>query len=328
MKEVTLGVDIGGTNTAFGFVDREGNCLAEGNISTGKHKDITLFFDELTEKIKHVQHAMDKNIKVRGIGIGAPNGNYYHGTIEHAPNLPWKGVIAISMLFKERFDLPAYVTNDANAAAIGEMLYGAAKQMKDFVLITLGTGVGSGIVSNGQLIYGHDGFGGELGHTIIEENGRDCACGRSGCLETYASATGIVRTATMKLEETSQSSVLREVEPADLSGKMITEAALEGDALALDVFDYTAQKLGLSLANTVAITSPEAIILFGGLAKAGNLLIHPVSKYMEANLFSVFKGKVKLLSSGLQEQNAAILGASALAWQELKKEHYNAVQSS
>jgi len=255
-----------------------------------------------------------------GIGIGAPNGNYYNGTIEYAPNLKWKGVINLIQLFRKYFDIPVYVTNDANAAAIGEMTYGVAKNSKDFVIITLGTGLGSGIVCNGQLVYGHDGFAGELGHTIVEENGRECACGRKGCLETYVSATGIVRTAHIMLAEHSKPSLLRKTSDDKITAKTIAEAAQKGDALALDIFDFTAKKLGLSLSNLVAITSPEMIVLFGGLANSGESILDPTQKYMEENLLLIFKNKIKIIPSSIKGNEAAIMGASSLVWNELKKE--------
>jgi len=246
------------------------------------------------------------------MGIGAPNGNYYTGSIDFAPNLKWEGVIPLVDLFTEYFDFPIKLTNDANAAAMGERIYGAAKYADDFVMVTLGTGLGSGFVVNGNLVYGHDGFAGELGHTIVEKNGRDCGCGRKGCLETYASASGIVRTAKEFLENSNNSllSCLSEI-----TSKSIADAAHKGDKLALDIFDYTAEKLGFSLANIVAISSPKLIVLFGGLAQSGDLIIKPTKKYMEAYLLNIYQNKVDILPSKLKASDAAILGASALAWQ-------------
>jgi glucokinase len=326
MKAVTIGIDIGGTNTSFGIVDRAGNCLAKDRVLTTDFDRPEDCIQALHQKIEHALNHIKEPIILKGIGIGAPNGNYYNGTIEHAPNLKWKGVINLIKLFGNYFDVPVAVTNDANAAAIGEMIYGAAQGMNDFMMVTLGTGVGSGIVSNGALIYGNDGFAGELGHTIIEPDGRECGCGRKGCLETYTSATGIVRTAHMTLTKSSKQSVLRDVPFKNITSKLIAEAAQNHDPLALEIFDYTAKKLGFSLANTIALTSPETIILFGGLAQAGHLLLEPTQQYMEANLLNIFKGKVKLILSSLDGNNAAILGASALAWQELDKANHDKVQ--
>jgi glucokinase len=250
--------------------------------------------------------------EIIGMGIGAPNGNYYTGTIDFAPNLKWEGVVHLVDLFKKHFNFPVYLTNDANAAAIGERIYGAAKGIDDFVMVTLGTGLGSGFVVNGNLVYGHDGFAGELGHTIVEKNGRTCGCGRKGCLETYASASGIVRTA-KEILENSNSSLLSDLN--EITSKSIASAAIEGDQLALDIFDYTAEKLGFSLANTVAISSPKLIVLFGGLAQSGDLIIKPTKNYMEDYLLNIYKNKVDIVQSKLKASDAAILGASALVWQ-------------
>jgi glucokinase len=256
-------------------------------------------------------------LRLVGIGIGAPNGNFYKGTIEFAPNLAWKGVVPMTAITEEIFGVPAYLTNDANAAAIGEMIYGGARGMKDFVVITLGTGVGSGFVVNGNLMYGHDGFAGEFGHITVDTQGRRCGCGRIGCLETYASATGIVQTVKeLQHELAFQDSVLHK-KTETLTALDITEAAMQGDKLALQAFEYLASILGAKLADVVAITSPEAIFLFGGLAQAGDILLIPVKKYMEANLLKIFQNKVKILPSLLNGSNAAILGAAALAWKEI-----------
>jgi glucokinase len=252
---------------------------------------------------------------MKGIGVGAPNGNYYTGTIEYAPNLPWKGIIPLAKLIEVKFNLPVTLTNDANAAAIGEMMYGAAKGMKDFIMITLGTGVGSGIVANGKLIYGHDGFAGELGHTIIIPDGRlHPGTGKRGPLESYASATGVRFTALEMLEQSSEDSLLRSVDKETLDSKDVYEAAIQGDKLALEIFEFTGRILGLALANAVMFSSPEAIILFGGLTKAGDFILKPTRDHMEANLIQVFQNKVKILISHLKESDAAILGASALVW--------------
>lgn len=315
-QPLAVGIDIGGTNTVFGIVDRRGNILSQGSISTKDHSDISVYVDALYQVVGPlIDKAATEGGEVRGIGIGAPNGNFFHGTIEFAPNLPWKGVIPLAALVREQFGLPVEVTNDANAAAIGEMTYGSAKGMKDFIMITLGTGLGSGIVVNGQLVYGHDGFAGELGHVIVEPEGRHCGCGRYGCLETYVSATGIVRTMGELLREKKTDSVLRELKPDDITSKLICDAALDGDLLAGEAVDYTARMLGMALANCIAFSAPEAIILFGGLARAGDLLLTPTRRYMNESVLQIWKDKVKLINSELRESDAAILGASALVWE-------------
>ena len=325
MKPIALGVDIGGTNTAYGLISQDGQMLHEGNVPTTEHDTPTSLVETIYGHVSaHLASDMDHQLV--GIGVGAPNGNYYNGTIEYAPNLQWQGVINLIKIFGQFFNVPTYVTNDANAATLGEMHFGAARKMQDFVMITLGTGVGSGFVANGQLIYGKHGFGGEVGHQIISPDGRDCACGRAGCLETYASATGVVRTAHILLAKSGKESALRSIPAKDLTGRSITAAAREGDELALEIFEYTASRLGFSLANVVAITDPEAIILFGGLANAGDLLLRPTRKYLEEHLLSIFKGKVKVLISDLQTKNAAVLGAGALVWDELKSERFDEVK--
>ncbi len=315
-KPYVVGIDIGGTNTVFGIVDARGNVISKGAIKTGAHKDIysyiNLLYDKLIEEIKNVG-GIDM---IRGIGVGAPNANYYTGNIEQAANLPWKGVIPFSELMTKRFGVPVAVTNDANAAAVGEMTYGVARGMKNFIMITLGTGVGSGIVIDGNVVYGHDGFAGELGHIVaVRGSDRVCGCGRRGCLETYASATGVARSAREILEKTKQDSLLRNMAPENITSKDVYEAAVQGDEIAKNIFDYTGRILGEALADFVAFSAPEAIILFGGLSKAGSLLFDPVSEYMEKSLFPIWKNKVRILSSELKEADAAILGASALAWE-------------
>lgn len=315
---LAIGIDIGGTNTDFGLVDRDGNCIAEGSIRTDKHENVVDFVKELSDEINNSLAEAGSKRDVKGIGIGAPNGNYFKGTVESAPNLRWKGVINFAELFKEHFDLPVILTNDANAAAIGEMMYGAAKGMKDFVVVTLGTGLGSGFVSNGELIYGHDGFAGELGHTIVFPEGRICGCGRKGCLEQYASATGIVKTVLEMLGDTTEDSILKNYKPEEITSKLIFEAAHQGDTVAMEAFDFTGRVLGYSLANTAALTSPEAIILFGGLALAGDYIFKPTKLYMEYYMLKIFKNKVKLLPSLIIGKNAAVLGASALVWKTLE----------
>ncbi len=316
--DVTLGIDIGGTNTAFGFIDKSGKCILESSILTLPQEEAPKLFARLKTAVDENFSKISAEHNLIGIGIGAPNANYYKGTVEQPPNLCWEFVNVIEIL-KEYYDLPAAITNDANAAAIGELQFGAAKGMKDFIVITLGTGLGSGIVSNGELIYGHDGFAGEIGHTIYDPNGRECGCGRKGCLETYASASGIRRTIFELLGTSTKKSKLRDVAFNLMTSKIIYEAALQGDEIAEEAFDFTGKVLGIKLADAVAHTSPEAIILFGGLAAAGKYIFEPTKKYMEEYLLNIFKNKVKLLSSALTKGNTAVLGASALIWNELEK---------
>lgn len=314
-QPLAIGIDIGGTGTKFGIVDRDGNVLFSGEMSTKKHKEIETFIDELHGHLGELIEKAGGIGRIRGIGVGAPNGNFYTGTIEYAPNLPWSGIIPIAKMMSEKFQLPVTLTNDANAAAIGEMMYGAAKGMRDFIMITLGTGVGSGIVANGQLIYGHDGFAGELGHTIVIPDGRmHQGTGKRGSLESYASATGVRLTALEMLENSKEDSLLRTADKETLDSKVVYDAAIKGDKLALEIFEFTGKILGLALANAVMFSSPEAIILFGGLTKSGDLILNPTRRHMEENLIQVFQNKVKILVSHLKESDAAILGASALAW--------------
>lgn len=316
LEQLAIGIDIGGTGTKFGIVDRVGNLLFSSEMSTRKHDTIESFIEELHQKMLPMIDQAGGIGRFIGIGVGAPNGNYYSGTIEYAPNLPWKGIIPLAKMMRDVFHLPVVLTNDANAAAIGEMMYGAAKDMKDFIMITLGTGVGSGIVANGQLIYGHDGFAGELGHTIIIPDGRyHAGTGKHGSLESYASATGVVLTAQELLSRDDQPSLLRVIPIEELDSKKVYEAAIKGDALAKEIFDFTGKILGMALANFVMFSSPEAIILFGGLTKSGDLLLKPVREHMENNLIQIFQNKVKILVSHLKESDAAILGASALVWE-------------
>lgn len=318
MKRLAAGIDIGGTNTAFGLVDREGNTLAEAVIRTTDYPDLDDYIKELYINIEKMVASVGEPVELVGVGIGAPNANYYNGTIENAANLVWRGIIPL----RERMHmfypkLPVIVTNDANAATIGEMVYGGAKGMKDFIVVTLGTGVGSGFVANGKLIYGHDSFAGELGHVTVSQTGRQCGCGRKGCLETYASATGIKRTVYKLIADEIDPSAFRDVPFNKMTAEMVTHAALEGDPLAIKAFEYTGEMLGLAIANAVAITSPEAVFLFGGLAKAGKYIFEPTKRHMEKNLLYNFKDKVKLLPSAIDDKNAAILGASALVWDEI-----------
>jgi glucokinase len=315
-QPLAIGIDIGGTGTKFGIVDRDGNVLFSGEMSTKKHAEVNTFIDELHHVLSELIEKAGGIGRMKGIGVGAPNGNYYTGTIEYAPNLPWKGIIPLAKLIEDKFKLNVTLTNDANAAAIGEMMYGAAKGMKDFIMITLGTGVGSGIVANGKLIYGHDGFAGELGHTIVIPDGRlHKGTGKKGSLESYASATGVTLTAIEMLEKSKEDSLLRKVPKEKLDSKAVYDAAIQADKLALDIFEFTGKILGLALANAVMFSSPEAIILFGGLTKAGDLILKPTREHMEANLIQVFQNKVKILVSHLRESDAAILGASALVWE-------------
>ena len=316
MDSYIAGVDIGGTGTKFGIVDNLGNVLSSDTMSTRGHADIHAYIDELYDKLMILIDKVGGVGRIKGIGVGAPNGNIYTGTIEYAPNLPWKGVIPLAKLIQDKFKLPVKLTNDANAAAVGEMTYGAAKGMKNFILIALGTGVGSGIVANGELIYGHDGMAGELGHTIIIPDGRiHPGTGKKGSLESYASATGVAKSAVEILNNTDKPSTLRNISIENIDSKAVFEAATAGDEVAKEVFEYTGRILGISLANFVMFSSPEAIILFGGLTKAGDLILKPTREHMEANLIEVFQNKIKILLSHLKESDAAILGASALMWE-------------
>ena len=315
-KPYVVGMDIGGTNTVFGIVDQRGNVLATDSIKTQAYVKIEEYVDAVCAKLIPLIDSVGGVDKIKGMGVGAPNGNYYNGTIEFAPNLPWKGVIPLAAMFEEKVGVPTALTNDANAAAIGEMTYGAARGMKDFIMITLGTGVGSGIVINGQLVYGHDGFAGELGHVVVRrENGRLCGCGRKGCLETYCSATGVARTAREFLVARPEPSLLREIPAEEIVSKDVYDAAVKGDKLAQDIFEFTGRILGEALADFIAFSSPEAIVLFGGLAKSGDYIMKPIKKAMDENILKIFEGKTKLLVSELKDADAAVLGASALGWE-------------
>ena len=312
-----VGIDIGGQTSKIGVVDARGTVLAQTVIRTDNHTDENLYVAELADAVKKVIKEADVEGQVRGIGVGAPNGNYYNGTVENAVNLSWgagKTIEFAKLLSAAMGGLPVALTNDANAAAVGEMTYGAARGMKNFIMITLGTGVGSGIVINGDVVYGHDGFAGELGHTAaVRNNGRVCNCGKTGCLETYASATGVARTAREWLELTDEPSVLRNLDK--IASKDVYDAAKEGDKLALKIFDFTGRILGRSFSDFIAFSAPEAIVLFGGLARAKEFLLAPMEEAMNENLLSLWKGKVKIVFSQLKESDAAILGASALAWE-------------
>jgi len=315
-KPYVIGMDMGGTNTVFGIVDTRGTVISKSAIKTSTHTDVNLYIDDIYVELSKLIDAVGGIDKIKGIGVGAPNGNYYTGNIEFAPNLPWKGVIPFASLMADRFGIPTALTNDANAAAVGEMTYGAARGMKNFIMITLGTGVGSGIVIDGKVVYGHDGFAGELGHVIVmRNNGRTCGCGRSGCLEAYASATGVARTAREILESSTKSSLLRNIPMTDITSKDVFDAAMDGDEIAKEIFNFTGRILGEAFADFVTFSAPEAIILFGGLSKAGDLILKPIVENMEKNLLNIWKGKVKVLFSDLKEADAAVLGASALAWE-------------
>lgn len=319
MKEYALGIDIGGTNIVCGLVDKEGNILAEGSFSTVLFPKPEGMVDELYDWFQENKNLLKKGDRVKGIGIGAPNGNYYNGCIEFAPNLKWKGKIHLSEMFKEKFNMPVFLTNDANAAALGEMVYGGAKKMKDFIVITIGTGLGSGIVCNGQIVHGHDGLAGELGHTIVYPQGRLCGCGRNGCLETYVSSRGLGKTITEMLDFSRHKSKLRDIPSDEITSFTVYEAARQKDKIALEAFEFTGRILGMKLADAVAITSPEAIFLFGGVCKAGDYIIQPTKKSMEENLLPIFRNKVKILKSELLDKNAAVLGSAAMLWAELEK---------
>ena len=315
-KPYVVGIDIGGTNTVFGIVDARGSILATGSIKTQKYTEITDYVNALHEELSRLLAQENVTDQIAGIGIGAPNGNYFNGTIEFAPNLPWKGVIPLAQMVREKFNIPVTITNDANAAAIGEMTYGAARGVKDFIMITLGTGVGSGIVINGQMVYGHDGFAGELGHVIVRRgNGRLCGCGRTGCLEAYTSATGVARTAREFLELRNDESTLRQLPIQEITSKDVYDAAVAGDQLAKDIFNFTGEILGQALADFTAFSAPEAFVIFGGLAKSGEMLMKPLRNSFENHVMNLWKGKVKILVSELKEADAAVLGASALGWE-------------
>ena len=317
--DYSIGIDIGGTNTVIGLVDNTGTVVEKEKLKTRDFTKTDDYLKAITAKIELLADRVKEENLILGVGIGAPNGNYYHGTIEYTPNLPFEGIIELKeilevLLLKDGYNLKVTVTNDANAAAIGEMIYGKAKKVKNFIMITLGTGVGSGIVVDGKLVYGHTGFAGEVGHTIIEPNGRQCNCGRKGCVERYASATGIVLTIKEMLDKSAEESVLRAIDRDEITSKDIYEAALKGDKLALDCFDYTAKQLALGIANASEITSPEKVYLFGGLAKSGDFLLIPLKKYLNEFLFNVFQNTIDVELSGLKEEDAAVLGAAALCY--------------
>ena len=315
MKDITIGIDIGGTNTVFGFIDSEGKFWGEGSITTQTQEHFEDYLKDLYKAIDQTIKKSEEDLHIIGVGIGAPNGNYRTGTIDNAANLRWKGKLELAKLVSDELKVPVKVTNDANAAALGERIFGGAKDMSDFMVITLGTGLGSGIVVNGDLLYGHDGFAGEVGHIIVRPGGRECGCGRRGCLETYVSATGVKRTAYKMLAKHLGDSSLRDVPFNKLTAKMVADAANKQDLLAKEIFAYTGKMLGEALVNVAAVTSPKAIFFFGGLAKAGDLLFDPVRETLEKNILFLYKDKISLLASELGD-DAAILGASALIWND------------
>ncbi len=314
-KSLVIGLDLGGTNSVFGVVDSKGEIIATTSIKTQAYPSVDQYVMESVKAVKQIAEQVGGMEKIRAMGIGAPCGNYYKGTIEHAANLVWaKGIVPLANMFVNELGIPVVVTNDAKAAAMGEMKYGVAVGMNNFVELTLGTGVGSGIVANGQLIYGFDGFAGELGHMIVEPDGRPCGCGRKGCLETYCSATGVVRTAIAMLEESSEATSLRDIATDKLTSYEVYKAAMAGDAMAQEVFKQTGRRIGIACANIATFLSPEAFIFFGGLAQAGELLLRPIEEAYNENVLSLYKGKARFLMSGLDGAKAAILGASAIAW--------------
>ena len=315
VKSLVIGLDLGGTNSVFGIIDREGKVLTTASIKTQGFPNVETYVEDSVKAVMQIVEQVGGIEKIHAMGIGAPGGNYYNGTIEQAANLEWaKGIVPLADMFASRLDIPVAITNDANAAAMGEMIYGEAVGMKNFVELTLGTGVGSGIVANGQLIYGCDGFAGELGHMVVEPEGRPCGCGRKGCLETYCSATGVVRTTVAMLEESTDATSLRDIPREELTSYDVYKAAMTGDAMAQEVFRQTGRRIGVACANIATFLSPEAFIFFGGLAQAGDLLFRPMEEAYNENVLSLYKGKAKFLKSGLDGAKAAVLGASAIAW--------------
>ncbi len=317
IKPYVIGLDLGGTNSVFGIVDTRGEIKATTSIKTQGYPTVNEYVDAACEALQLIIDQVGGIETIKAMGIGAPNGNYYSGTIEFAPNLEWghDGIVPLAQLFSDKLGIPVALTNDANAAAIGEMTYGVARGMKNFIVITLGTGVGSGIVINGQLVYGSDGFAGELGHVImVREDGRACGCGRKGCLEAYCSATGVARTAREILATTEKPSLLREMDPEKITSYDVSVAASKGDQVALDIYKFTGEMLGKACADFAAFSSPEAFIFFGGLTKAGDLIMDPIQEAYNNSVLNIFKGKAKFLVSGLDGSSAAVLGASAVGW--------------
>ncbi|MDD6843247.1 MAG: ROK family protein [Prevotellaceae bacterium] len=317
LKPYVIGLDLGGTNSVFGIVDSRGDIKATTAIKTQAYDNVEDYVNACVDALHIIIDQVGGIDKIKAMGIGAPNANYYKGTIEHAPNLVWgKGVVPLADMLSQRLGIPVAMTNDANAAAIGEMAYGVARGMKNFIVITLGTGVGSGIVVNGELVYGSDGFAGELGHvTMVRgEDGRQCGCGRKGCLEAYCSATGVARTAREILAKTSEPSLLRDIKPEELTSLDVSIAAGKEDKIANEIFEFTGKMLGEACADFTAFSSPEAFIFFGGLVKAGDLIMEPIKKAYDAHVLNIFKGKAQFLVSGLEGASAAVLGASAIGW--------------
>ena len=319
MKPYVIGLDLGGTNSVFGIVDARGEIKATTAIKTGGFESAEAYVKACVDALQPIIEQVGGIETIKAMGIGAPNGNYYNGTIEYAPNLPWAHdtIVPLAKMFSEALGIPVALTNDANAAAVGEMVYGVARGMKNFIVITLGTGVGSGIVVNGQLLYGHDGFAGELGHVTMVRGaeGRSCGCGRKGCLEAYCSATGVARTAREMLEKTTRASSLRELEPEKITSLDVAIAAGKGDELAKEIYEFTGKMLGEACADFAAFSSPEAFIFFGGMVKAGDLIMDPIKKGYDEHVMKIFRGKAKFLVSGLDGASAAVLGASAIGWE-------------
>lgn len=313
-KPYVIGLDLGGTNSVFGIVDARGNIVATTAIKTQAYPDFDDYVKASVDALMPIIDTVGGIEKIKALGIGAPNGNYYNGTIEYAANLVWQGVVPIAKKIEEALGIPVIVTNDANAAAVGEFTYGVARGMKNFIMITLGTGVGSGIYINGQLVLGCDGLAGELGHLTVVPGGRTCGCGRKGCLETYCSATGVARTAREYLDKRDTPSLLRDIKPEDITSFEVYKAAVAGDELAKEIFEVTGSMLGEACANFALFCSPEAFIFMGGLTKAGDLLMKPLQKAYDEHVLSVYKGKAKLMLSGLKDSETAVLGASALGW--------------
>lgn len=316
-KPYVIGLDLGGTNSVFGIVDRRGTIIASTSVKTQEQNDVEVYVDNCCTALKKIIEEVGGIEKIQAMGIGAPDANYYTGIIDNPANLPWKGEIPLAKMFSDRLGIPVALTNDANAAAIGEMTYGAAKGMKNFIMITLGTGVGSGIVVNGQVVYGSDGFAGELGHVIVDKSSeaRSCGCGRKGCLETYCSATGVARTAKMIVSSSERPTLLRNIPLDEITSKDVAIAAGQGDEVAKEIFEYTGKILGEACADFAAFSSPEAFIFFGGLTKAGDLLMDPIRKAYDENVLFLYKNKAQMIVSQLDDAGAAVLGASALGWE-------------
>ena len=317
IQPYVIGIDLGGTNTVFGIVNQRGDVIADDSLPTRQYPTPELLVEACSAAIRTLAERVGGIGQIKGIGLGAPNGNYYQGTVENPPNLPWEGIIPLAQMFRDTLGIPTAITNDANAAAMGEMTYGVARGMKNFIVITLGTGLGSGIVINGQMVYGHDGFAGELGHVrfVHDGTGRSCGCGRTGCLEAYCSATGVARTAKEIVTTTDRPTLLRDIDPDKITALDVSIAASKGDAVAKEIFDFTGHMLGEACADFAAFSSPEAFIFFGGLTKAGDLLMKPIVEGYEQHALNILRNKPKFLVSALMGNNAAVLGASAMGWE-------------